>query len=44
MVAFVKVVSPSAYQAWLSSQESMITTANNQVTPLRQYLQSTGNL
>jgi len=44
MVAFVKVVSPADYQAWLSNQKSLISSANSQVTPLRKYLQATGNL
>jgi cytochrome c oxidase subunit 2 len=44
MVAFVKVVSPADYQAWLAQQAALIKTGNNQVTPLRNYLQATGNL
>jgi heme/copper-type cytochrome/quinol oxidase subunit 2 len=44
MVAFVKVVSPQQYQQWLSQQQAAINAANNQVTGLRKYLSSTGNL
>ena len=44
MMAFVKVVSPSDYQAWLSQQLAMIKSANDQVTPLGNYLRATGNL
>ncbi|MGH2887025.1 MAG: cytochrome c oxidase subunit II [Solirubrobacteraceae bacterium] len=44
MTAQVNVVSPSDYQTWLSRQRSLITTANSQVTQLRQYLTRTGNL
>jgi cytochrome c oxidase subunit 2 len=44
MTAQVSVVSPSAYQAWLTRQKQLIQTANSQVTQLRSYLQRTGNL
>jgi cytochrome c oxidase subunit 2 len=44
MVAFVKVVSPQQYQQWISQQQAAINAANNQVTGLRNYLRSTGNL
>jgi cytochrome c oxidase subunit 2 len=44
MIAFVKVVTPSQYQAWLKTQEQEITTANSQVTQLRQILTQQGNL
>ncbi len=44
MTAQVKVVSPSAYTAWVSNQEKMIQTANSQVTQLRQNLTANGNL
>jgi cytochrome c oxidase subunit 2 len=44
MVAFVKVVTPSDYQAWLSQQAALIKAANDQVTPLQTYLKATGNL
>jgi cytochrome c oxidase subunit II len=44
MTAQVQVVSPSAYQAWLTRQQQLIQTANTQVTQLRSYLQRTGNL
>jgi cytochrome c oxidase subunit II len=44
MTARVRVVSPSAYQAWLTRQQQLIQTANSQVTQLRSYLQRTGNL
>jgi cytochrome c oxidase subunit 2 len=44
MTAFVKVVSPSDYIAWLQQQEQAIQSANAQVTQLRQALLQTGNL
>jgi cytochrome c oxidase subunit 2 len=44
MTAFVKVVSPSDYIAWLQQQEQAIQSANAQVTQLRQNLLQTGNL
>jgi cytochrome c oxidase subunit 2 len=44
MTALVKVVTPAAYQAWIKQQQAMITTANSQVTQLRQILTSEGNL
>ena len=44
MTALVKVVSPAAYQAWLTRQAQLIQTANSQVTQLRSYLTRTGNL
>jgi cytochrome c oxidase subunit II len=44
MVAFVKAVSPSDYQAWLSQQKQQIQIANAQVTQLRQILTANGNL
>jgi cytochrome c oxidase subunit 2 len=44
MIAQVKVLSPSAYQQWLSSQEKAINNANQQVTQLRQVLSASGNL
>jgi cytochrome c oxidase subunit 2 len=44
MTAQVRVVSPAAYQAWLTRQKQLIQTANSQVTQLRAYLQRTGNL
>ncbi|HTT29279.1 MAG TPA: cytochrome c oxidase subunit II [Solirubrobacteraceae bacterium] len=44
MTAQVQVVSPTAYQAWLTRQQQLIQTANTQVTQLRSYLQRTGNL
>ena len=44
MTAQVRVVSPSAYQAWLTRQQQLIQTANSQVTQLRSYLQRSGNL
>ena len=44
MIAFVKAVSPSEYQAWLKQQEQAIQTANAQVTVLRQNLTTNGNL
>jgi cytochrome c oxidase subunit II len=44
MTALVDVVSPAAYQAWLTRQSQLIQTANSQVTQLRSYLTRTGNL
>jgi cytochrome c oxidase subunit 2 len=44
MLAFVKAVPPSEYQAWLQQQERAIQTANAQVTVLRQVLTANGNL
>jgi heme/copper-type cytochrome/quinol oxidase subunit 2 len=44
MVAFVKVVSPHDFNNWLSQQQAAIKAANDQVTPLRTYLQQNGNL
>jgi cytochrome c oxidase subunit II len=44
MTAQVRVVSPDAYQAWLTEQQRMINQANQQVGSLRQYLQQTGQL
>jgi len=44
MTAFVKVVTPSQYQAWAQKQGQLITAANAQVTQLRQILTSEGNL
>jgi len=44
MTAQVRVVSPAAYQAWLTRQKQLIQNANSQVTQLRSYLQRTGNL
>jgi cytochrome c oxidase subunit 2 len=44
MTAMVKVLTPSAYKQWLSSQAQAINSANTQVTQLRQILTSSGNL
>jgi cytochrome c oxidase subunit II len=44
MTALVKVLSPSAYQQWLSSQSQAIKNANTQVTQLRQIITTSGNL
>jgi cytochrome c oxidase subunit 2 len=44
MTAMVKVLTPSAYKQWLSSQAQAINNANTQVTQLRQILTSSGNL
>jgi cytochrome c oxidase subunit 2 len=44
MTALVKVLSPSAYQQWVSTQEQAIKQANSQVTQLRQILTGSGNL
>jgi cytochrome c oxidase subunit 2 len=44
MVAFVHVVTPSQYQAWLQQQGALIKAANNQVAQLRAILTSEGQL
>jgi cytochrome c oxidase subunit 2 len=44
MTALVRVVTPTQYHAWLTTQQHQIQSANSQVTQLRQYLLSTGNL
>jgi cytochrome c oxidase subunit 2 len=44
MVAYVKVVSAAEYQRWLSQQKSQISSANNQVGQLRQYLTAQGQI
>jgi cytochrome c oxidase subunit 2 len=44
MIAFVKVVTPAQYQAWLTTEEQAITAANDQVGQLRQYLIQQGQI
>jgi cytochrome c oxidase subunit 2 len=44
MTAFVKILSPTDYKAWLSRQTDLINQANDQVTQLRQILTASGNL
>jgi cytochrome c oxidase subunit 2 len=44
MVAFVRVVPPAQYKSWLSRQKTSISSANDQVGQLRQYLTNTGQL
>jgi len=44
MVAFVKVVTPAQYQAWVTRQGQLIQAQNNQVSQLRQILTSNGEL
>jgi cytochrome c oxidase subunit 2 len=44
MVAFVHVVTPSQYQAWLQQQGALIKAANDQVAQLRAILTSEGQL
>jgi cytochrome c oxidase subunit 2 len=44
MTALVKVLPPAQYQTWLTKQQQMIQTANDEVTQLRSYLTKTGNL
>jgi cytochrome c oxidase subunit II len=44
MVAYVHVVTPDQYQSWLKTQQQAITTANSQVTNLRQILTQQHNL
>jgi cytochrome c oxidase subunit 2 len=44
MTAFVKVVTPDQYTAWVQQQQQSITSANSQVSQLRQILTKSGNL
>jgi cytochrome c oxidase subunit 2 len=44
MIAYVKVVSPSQYQSWVSRQQQLITAQNDQVNQLRQILTQSNNL
>jgi cytochrome c oxidase subunit 2 len=44
MIAFVRVVTPSQYQTWLTQQGHLITQANDQVAQLRQILTQQGQL
>jgi cytochrome c oxidase subunit 2 len=44
MIAYVKVVTPAQYQAWIQRQGQLITAANSQVLQLRQILTSEGDL
>jgi cytochrome c oxidase subunit II len=44
MTAFVHILSPADYKAWLSQQTNLINQANDQVTQLRQILTASGNL
>ena len=44
MVAYVKVVTPAQYQAWLQRQQQLITAQNSQVQQLRQILTASNNL
>jgi cytochrome c oxidase subunit II len=44
MVAYVRVVSPAQYKSWISRQKQSISSANDQVGQLRQYLTNTGQL
>lgn len=44
MIAYVKVVTPAQYSAWVARQKLLITAQNAQVTQLRQLLTSQGNL
>jgi cytochrome c oxidase subunit 2 len=44
MIAFVHVVTPAQYQAWLQRQGQMISADNNQVQQLRKILTAQGNL
>ncbi len=44
MVATVRVLSPTDFQAWLAQQQRLIQQANAQVTQLRQQLTSSGSL
>jgi cytochrome c oxidase subunit 2 len=44
MIAQVRVLSPTAYKQWLSTQEGAINNANQQVSQLRSILSASGNL
>jgi cytochrome c oxidase subunit II len=44
MIAYVKIVTPGQYAAWAKTEEQEITTANSQVTQLRQILTQQHNL
>jgi cytochrome c oxidase subunit II len=44
MIAYVKIVTPAQYAAWAKTEEQEITTANSQVTQLRQILTQQHNL
>ena len=44
MTALVKVVTPGQYQAWIAAQKQAISTADGQVSSLRQTLTAQGNL
>jgi hypothetical protein len=44
MTASVRVLTPSVFARWLSSQQQLIKTANSQVTQLRHILSASGNL
>jgi len=44
MTAFVHVVSPTEYQAWLDQQNAAIAAANARVVQLRRILTASGNL
>jgi cytochrome c oxidase subunit 2 len=44
MTAFVKVVTPDQYTAWVQQQAQYINSANAQVSQLRQILTNSGNL
>jgi cytochrome c oxidase subunit II len=44
MVAFIKVVTPQQYTAWLAQQQKLITAQNSQVAQLRQILTQNGQL
>jgi cytochrome c oxidase subunit 2 len=44
MIAFVRVVTPAQYTAWVAQQEKLITAQNNQVLQLRQILTQDGQL
>jgi cytochrome c oxidase subunit 2 len=44
MIAYVHVVTPDQYTSWIKSEEQDITTANSQVTQLRQILTQQHNL
>jgi cytochrome c oxidase subunit II len=44
MIAFIRVVTPQQYTAWLARQQKLITAQNSQVAQLRQILTQNGQL
>ena len=44
MIAYVRVVTPTQYKAWLAKQAQMLTDQRDQISQLRQILTADGNL